>query len=43
MRPDGVPTYEFLTTGDPQEFESIGRRFLGPELVGAQQYVGGLA
>ena len=43
MRPSGVPTYQFLTTGDPQEFESIGRRFLGPELVGAQQYVGGLA
>ena len=43
MRPDGSPVYQFLTTGDPQEFESIGRRFLGPELVGAQQYVGGLA
>lgn len=43
MRPSGAPIYQFLTTGDPQEFESIGRRFLGPELVGAQQYVGGLA
>jgi len=32
--------YEFLTTGAPDEFTKIGRRFLGPELQGAKQYVG---
>lgn len=37
---DGVPTYTFLTTGQPDEFETIGRRFLGPELHAASQYVG---
>ncbi len=42
MRPDGEPVHRFLTTGDPAEFESIGRRFLGPELHAAGQYVGGL-
>ena len=42
MRPGGDPSYTFLTTGDPAEFESIGRRFLGPELHGASQFVGGL-
>ena len=26
------PTYEFLVTGDPREFEEHGRRFLGPEV-----------
>ncbi|MDF1606436.1 glutamate racemase [Nocardioides sp. YIM 152315] len=43
MRPGGDPAYTFLTTGSPGEFESIGRRFLGPEMVAASQYVGGLA
>ena len=43
MRGSGEPTYTFLTTGNPDEFETIGRRFLGPELAGAKQYVGGLA
>ena len=42
MRPGGEPTYTFLTTGVPDDFESVGRRFLGPELVSASQYVGGL-
>ena len=42
MRPGGDPSYTFLTTGSPAEFESIGRRFLGPELAGASQFVGGL-
>lgn len=37
------PTYRFLTTGSPAEFEDIGRRFLGPELLVAGQYAGGLA
>ena len=26
------PVHRFLTTGQPGEFEAIGRRFLGPEL-----------
>lgn len=43
MRESGEPVYTFLTTGDANEFETIGRRFLGPELTGAKQYVGGLA
>lgn len=43
IRPTGEPTYSFLTTGAPGEFETIGRRFLGPEMVGASQFVGGLA
>jgi glutamate racemase len=42
MRPGGDPTYRFLTTGSPEEFETIGRRFLGPEMVDAHQFVGGL-
>jgi glutamate racemase len=43
MRPGGPPAYRFLTTGTPDEFESIGRRFLGPELAVAAQFAGGLA
>ncbi|MBF4160093.1 glutamate racemase [Nocardioides acrostichi] len=35
MRADGTPTYTFLTTGAPEEFTAIGRRFLGPEMVAA--------
>jgi glutamate racemase len=42
MRADGDPAYRFLTTGTPDEFESIGRRFLGPELAMAAQFAGGL-
>jgi glutamate racemase len=42
MRPGGDPSYHFLTTGAPDQFESIGRRFLGPELAGAAQFAGGL-
>jgi glutamate racemase len=42
MRVAGDPTYTFLTTGTPQEFETIGQRFLGPELRAASQFVGGL-
>ena len=41
MRPSGEPGYRFITTGSPAEFESIGRRFLGPEMVTAVQYAGG--
>lgn len=43
MRPSGEPTYRFVTTGSPAEFESIGRRFLGPEMGTASQFAGGLA
>src|SRR3954469_7757712 len=41
-RPAGDPSYQFLTTGAPDEFEHIGRRFLGPELAMAAQFAGGL-
>ncbi len=43
MRPGGEPAYTFSTTGSPEEFETIGRRFLGPEMVAAGQFAGGLA
>ena len=43
MRTSGDPTYTFVTTGAPDEFETIGRRFLGPEMVAASQFAGGLA
>jgi glutamate racemase len=42
MREGGEPTYTFVTTGAPTEFETIGRRFLGPEMVAATQFAGGL-
>jgi glutamate racemase len=42
MRQGGEPAHRFLTTGGPDEFETIGRRFLGPEMVTASQFVGGL-
>jgi glutamate racemase len=42
MRPDGEPTYTFSTTGSPEDFATIGRRFLGSELLGASQFAGGL-
>ena len=35
------PRHRFLTTGQPEEFASIGRRFLGPELDGVTQFAGG--
>jgi glutamate racemase len=43
MRPGGDPSYTFLTTGSPDEFATIGHRFLGPELGAASQFVGGLS
>jgi glutamate racemase len=43
MRGEGEPTYSFWTTGRPDEFETIGRRFLGSELLAASQFAGGLA
>lgn len=27
-----VPEHQFLATGDPQQFQTLGRRFLGPEI-----------
>lgn len=40
--PAGVqPVHRFLTTGQPQEFATTGRRFLGPELQSVSQFVGG--
>lgn len=41
MSDETAPTHAFLTTGQPEEFEGIGRRFLGPELIGVSQYTGG--
>jgi len=32
------PTHQFLTTGQPEEFASIGRRFLGPEMQSVNQF-----
>ncbi|KQY63559.1 MULTISPECIES: glutamate racemase [unclassified Nocardioides] len=40
VRASGEPTYRFVTTGNPGDFETIGRRFLGPELHVASQFVG---
>jgi glutamate racemase len=31
------PLHRFLTTGQPEEFAAIGRRFLGPELESVHQ------
>jgi len=42
MRPGGEPTYTFATTGATEEFETIGRRFLGAEMMAASQFAGGL-
>ena len=42
MRDGGEPAYDFLTTGVPDDFASIGRRFLGPEMAAASQFAGGL-
>ena len=35
------PVHRFLTTGQPEEFATTGRRFLGPELESVSQYAGG--
>ena len=39
-RPAGLPSpvHRFLTTGQPQEFRVLGRRFLGPELDAVDQF-----
>jgi glutamate racemase len=40
QRPDSLPppAHRFLTTGEPEEFREVGRRFLGPELDLVDQY-----
>jgi len=35
---DALGVHRFLTTGQPGEFEAIGRRFLGPELQQVSQF-----
>jgi glutamate racemase len=45
--PEGVapghdPVHRFLTTGQPEEFATTGRRFLGPELERVTQFAGGV-
>jgi glutamate racemase len=42
MRGGGEPAYHFATTGEPSEFERIGRRFLGAEMMAASRFAGGL-
>jgi glutamate racemase len=39
----GPPLHRFLTTGQPEEFATTGRRFLGPELDSVSQFAGGVA
>ena len=37
------PAHRFLTTGQPEEFATVGRRFLGPELESVTQFAGGVS
>ena len=41
LRPPGLPDpqHRFVTTGEPHAFATLGRRFLGPEFVAAEQAV----
>ena len=39
--PGSPATHRFLTTGQPEEFATTGRRFLGPELESVSQFAGG--
>ena len=32
------PEHRFLTTGQPDQFRTVGRRFLGPELDHVHQF-----
>ena len=34
----GSPRHRFLTTGHPDEFGELGRRFLGPEVQSVEQF-----
>ena len=36
-----APRHRFVTTGEPQEFATLGRRFLGPEVTAAEPMVVG--
>lgn len=38
LRPDDLPAprHRFVTTGEPEEFATLGRRFLGPEVLAAE-------
>ena len=38
---DAADVHRFLTTGQPEEFATHGRRFLGPELEAVTQFAGG--
>ena len=40
--PGEPPIHRFLTTGQPEEFATTGRRFLGPELDTVTQFAGGV-
>ena len=40
--PGTPPMHRFLTTGQPEDFASTGRRFLGPELENVTQFAGGV-
>lgn len=33
----GQPTYRFMSTGDPEYFQHLARRFLGPEVTAVEQ------
>jgi glutamate racemase len=33
-----APAHRFLTTGEPEQFRHVGRRFLGPELEAVDQF-----
>ncbi|PXA75822.1 glutamate racemase [Auritidibacter sp. NML100628] len=42
LRPDGVPgsqreKYRFMATGNPEQFQRLARRFLGPEVSSVQE------
>jgi glutamate racemase len=41
--PARAPAHRFLTTGQPEEFATVGRRFLGPELESVTQFAGGVS
>ena len=43
VRPSGLgpPRHRFVTTGEPQAFATLGRRFLGPEMAAAEPMVVG--
>ena len=36
--PSVPPAYRFLSSGDPELFETLGRRFLGPEIAKVEEH-----